>query len=159
MLKRKIEMKKVILCAIVVFAAAAMCACGNATTVNQAVNAAKQEKIENMTYEKAAGVYTLTDMSDIGKDKADLINEDFYDVNTLTFTDNGEFVLNIAIGENEEEIKGVYTVTENGVVTFDDGNTVIASHGEAVTCNGNKLIVEGRLGSQVAATMVYEKAE
>lgn len=152
-------MKKVILCAIAVFAAAAMCSCGNATTVNQAVNAAKQEKIENMTFEKAAGVYTLTDMSDIGKDKADLINEEIYDVNTLTLTDNGEFVLNIVIGEKEEETTGTYTVTENGIVTFDGGNTVIASKGEAVTCNGTKLIIEGRLGAQVVATMVYEKAE
>jgi hypothetical protein len=152
-------MKKIILCAIAVIAAATMCSCGNPTTVNQAVNAAKQEKIENMTYEKAAGVYTLTDMSDIGNDKADLINEESYDVNTLTLKNNGEFVLNITIGEDEEEIKGVYTITENGVVSFDEGKTFIASKGETVTCNGSKIIIQGKLSAQVAATMVYEKAE
>ncbi len=151
-------MKKIILCAIAVIAAATMCSCGNATTVNQAVNAAKQEKIENMTYEKAAGVYTLTDMSDIGNDKSDLINEDFYDINTLTLTNNGEFVLEIVIGENSEETNGTYTVTENGVVTFDEGK-FIASKGETVTCNGSKIIIQGKLGAQIAATMVYEKAE
>lgn len=151
-------MKKVILCAMAVVAAATMCSCGNPTTVNQAVNAAKQEKIENMSYEKAAGIYNLTDMSDIGKDKADLINEEFYDVNTLTLTDSGEFVLNIAIGENEEETNGTYTITENGVVTFEEGK-FIASKGETVTCNGSKIIIQGKLGAQVAASMVYEKAE
>lgn len=150
-------MKKIILCAIAVIAAATMCACGNASTVNQAVNAAKQEKIENMTYADAAGVYALSDMTDIGMDKSNLINEEIYEANTITLTENGEYTLNITVGEQTEEIKGVYKVTPTGYVTFDDGKTYVAAKGEEVLCNGKTLIIQGRLGTQISATMLYEK--
>ena len=59
-------MKKIILAAIAVIAAATLCACGNSTVVKDAVDTSLGEKIENMSVSAAAGTYFLTDMTEIG---------------------------------------------------------------------------------------------
>ena len=150
-------MKKIIISAIAVIAAATLCACGSSSTVNEAVNAAKQKKIENMSYELAAGNYKLVDMTDLGSDKTDLINEDSYTENTITLFENGEFVFTVALDENAQTKTGSYQITQNGVVTL-DADTYIASKAEAILCDGETLIFDGKLGSQKAVSLVYKKA-
>lgn len=150
-------MKKIIISAIAVIAATTLCACGSSSTVNEAVNAAKQKKIENMSYELAAGNYKLIDMTDLGADKTDLINEESFSENTITLSENGEFVFTVALDEKAETKTGSYQITQNGVVTL-DGETYIASKGEVILCDGETLIFDGKLGSQKAVSLVYKKS-
>lgn len=149
-------MRKIIISAIAVIAAATLCACGSSSTVNEAVNAAKQKKIENMSYEAASGNYTLFDMTDIGSGKANIINEGSYTENAISLSANGEYTLTVAVGESVQTKTGTYQIADNGVVTLDK-DTFVASKAEEILCDGETLIFEGKLGSQKAVSLVYKK--
>lgn len=150
-------MKKVIALAIAAVCISLLCACGNSSEVNNTVNNAKKEKIENMTAAVAAGTYTLSDMTDIGADKTNLINEEFYTENTIILTENGEYTLNVVAGDENVNKTGRYEITSDGFVTLDDGETYIAAKDEEALCNGETLIFAGRLGTQIQVNLVYKK--
>lgn len=151
-------MKKIIITAIVAISALMLASCGNATQVNQAVNASKQEKIENMTYTAAAGKYTLKQMSEIGKSEDKISLSDFSE-NTLTLSEDGVMTLYVKLAEAETEEKQVfeYKIADNGIITLEEGNAV-AAIGEQIICNGKTIVFSGNLGAQITLNMIYEKA-
>ena len=153
-------MKKIILAAIAVIAAATLCACGNSTVVKDAVDTSLGEKIENMSVSAAAGTYFLTDMTEIGTNEK--ITKDSYTENHLELAEDGKFTFEFALEDDEQvsSFTGTYSVTQDGIVTLlsDDGSAFsIAASGEKVVCNGKKIVVSGKLGTQLAVNMVYEK--
>ncbi len=150
-------MKKLIIAVIIAAIATTFASCGNATQVNQAVNASKQEKIENMTYAAAAGEYTLSQMSDIGKE--DKINAQSYSENTITLSEDGLMTLTVRLADSDAEEKQVfeYEITQDGIITLASGNAV-AAVGEQIICNGKTLVFSGNLGAQLTVSMIYERA-
>lgn len=150
-------MKKIIITAIAAMTALMLASCGNATQVNQAVNASKQEKIENMTYTAAAGEYKLAQMSEIGKSE-DKISLSSFAENKIILSEDGVMTLNVKLADSETEEKQVfdYKISQDGIITLEDGNAVAAS-GEQIICNGKILVFSGNLGAQITLNMIYEK--
>ncbi len=151
----KIMKKLVTLIIAAALAATALVSCGNSTVVNNAVAASTGEKITDMTAEKAAGTYYLTEMNEIGGDSK--ITVKTYDTNRITLTAGGDFTLEVKVAEGDAEvISGTYNITSDGRISLSDG-IAIAAVGEQIECNGTKLIASGSLGSRMTAAMVYEK--
>ena len=145
-------MKKLIMLAVAAIAVATLTACGNASPVNEAVNASKAEKIEGMTLAAAAGTYTLDGMT-YGRNNE--ITAEDYAENVIILGENGEFTLKVVSGEQTEVKEGTYTVADNGTVVIDGAD--IASSEETVICNGSKITVSGNLGTQISIGMIYTK--
>lgn len=148
-------MKKLILAVIAAAAAVTLAACGSAAPVQQAVTASAGENIENMSKEAAAGTYVLSEMTEIGKD--DKITKDSYAENTLVLTEDGKYTLTVTAGEHSDEKTGGYEITSDGIVTLDGGEAALVAKGEKITCNGEKLVASGILGTQLRVNMVYIK--
>lgn len=145
-------MKKIIILAVAAIAAATLTACGNASPVNEAVNASKAEKIEGMTLAAAAGTYTLDQMT-YGRNNE--IKAEDYEENVIILGENGEFTLKVTTGGKSEAVSGTYTVADNGAITIEGAD--IAAADESVICNGSKLTVSGNLGTQISVGMIYTK--
>ena len=142
---------------VVVFMMITLVSCGNATLVNEAVNASKTEKIEGMTYQTASGEYKLSDMTKIGKEN--VINAENYAENTLVLADNGTATLNVRLNkENAETVSltAKYEISDNGVILFEDGFCIVST-AEQVLCNGKTIVISGNLGAQLTVNMVYQK--
>ena len=145
-------MKKLIMIAVAAIAAMTFTACGNASPVNEAVNASKAEKIEGMTLAAAAGTYTLDQMT---YGKGNEVAKDDYTENVIILGENGAFALKVTIGEKTDTVYGVYTVADNGVITVDD--VAVVAEGESIICNGKQLTITGNLGTQISIGMIYTK--
>ena len=150
-------MKKLFLLVLAALAAATFSACGSSAPVNDAVSASAGENIENMSFEAASGTYVLTDMTKIGKDSQ--ITKDSYLENTLVLTNDGSYTLTVAdqSGKHDQTVEGTYEITPDGVITLDGGESALAAKGEKITCNGEKVVASGALGTQLKISMVYEK--
>ena len=150
-------MKKLISMLVVVFMMITLVSCGNATLVNEAVNASKTEKIEGMTYETASGEYKLSDMTKIGKEN--IISAESYAENTLILADNGTATLNVRLNKEDAEtvsLTAKYKISDNGVILFEDGFCIVST-AEQKICNGKTIVISGNLGAQLAVNMVYKK--
>lgn len=150
-------MKKNIIMFVVVFLMITLVSCGNASLVNEAVNASKTEKIEGMTYESVSGEYKLSDMTKIGKEN--IINAESYAENTLILADNGTATLNVRLNKEDAEavtLTAGYEISDNGVILFEDGFCIVST-AEQIICNGKTIVISGNLGAQLTVNMVYEK--
>ena len=123
---------------------------GNKNTTDPKV---KANEAYAMTAEKAAGLYKLDSMDNLGE-----TTKDSYKTNTVRLNADGTFELNIAVGEMVTEDKGNYTIGVNGIITFDNSDFSIIADGETVVCNGSELTAEGQLGRSVI-TMNYVKVD
>ena len=151
-------MKKIIVLVVAVLMCVTLASCGNSSLVNEAVNASKAEKIKDMTYAAAAGGYSLSQMTEIGKDEYK-INVESYAENALTLSDDGTATLNIRLNDGNSDTASFtskYEISDNGIITFEDGFAVVAA-GEQVICNGKRITISGNLGAQLVVNSVYEK--
>ena len=136
----KIMKKLVTLIIAAALAATALVSCGNSTVVNNAVAASTGEKITDMTAEKAAGTYYLTEMNEIGGDSK--ITVKTYDTNRITLTADGDFTLEVKVAKAEDEKKeeepiyGKYNITSDGKISLSDG-IAIAALGEQIKSIGS----------------------
>ena len=146
-------MKKIIISAIAVIAAATLSSCmttGSTTNYNTADAAVKANEAYAMTNEKAEGLYSLESMDKVGEN-----DKESYKTNTVYLGADGSFEFNVQVGEMSNTETGTYTIGANGVIDF-DGDFAIVASGETVVCNGEKLTAEGKLGRSTI-TMNYAK--
>ena len=147
-------MKKIIMTAIAVIAAATLSSCmgtgtGTKNTVDPAV---KANEAYAMDAAKAEGLYALESMDNLGE-----TGKDDYETNTILLGADGTYEFNVEIGERSESVTGKYTISSGGVISFEDGNFAIVANGETVVCDGKKLTAEGKLGRMSTITMNYAR--
>lgn len=150
-------MKKLLIALLGAAALLAFSACGSSAPVKDAVSASTDGQIADMTVEKAAGTYELSAVS-AGKNSA--VTVDSYTTNVLMLESDGSFVLTVVAGTHSEHIDGAYSVSADGVISLldpSDEPLVLASDGEKIVCNGQKLVVSGTLGTQGSITLEYTK--
>lgn len=152
-------MKKLLITIIAILSAAALSSCmapggmGPSTNVEPYVTA---NEANEMTAEKAQGVYALEAMDSLGA-----TDKGVYTENNITLNKDGSFIFRVATEKTPvTETSGSYTVAPNGVVslvTADGTGFFIVAEGETVVCNGEKLTAEGTLG-RYSITFNYGKA-
>lgn len=146
-------MKKIIISAIAVIAAATLSSCmgtGSTTSYNTTDSAVKANEAYAMTAEKAEGLYALDSMDKVGEN-----TKESYKTNTIHLGADGTFEFNVEVGAMSNTETGTYTIGANGVVTFADDFAIVAAD-ETVVCDGNKLTAEGKLGRSTI-TMNFAK--
>lgn len=146
-------MKKILFALIGAAALFTFASCGSSVPVQDAMSASTGEQIEDMTLEKAAGTYEL---SAVEAGKNSMLTLDSYTTNVLVLEADGTYALTVEAGTHAEHKDGTYSISANGEVTFAD-DMHLASAGEKVVCNGEKLVASGALGSQMSLAMEYTK--
>lgn len=146
-------MKKLLFALIGAAALFTFASCGSSAPVKDAMSASTGEQIEDMTLEKAAGTYELTAV-EAGKNS--MLTLDSYTTNVLVLEADGTYALTVEADTHAEHKDGTYSITTDGEVTFAQ-DVYLASAGERVVCNGEKLVASGTLGTQMSITLEYTK--
>ena len=150
-------MKKIIAASLAILMIFALASCTTLTENNITSPADGAEEKAAIKAENVAGEYVLTQMSGLGNEGYTAKAED-YEENKLTFTKDGKFSLSVKYKESSDKKDGSYEVGADGTIKLEEG-AFIAANGENIKFDGEKINVNGKLGTQVSVSLVYEKAD
>ncbi|MBP5244997.1 MAG: hypothetical protein J6036_00875 [Clostridia bacterium] len=150
-------MKKIIAASLAILMIFALASCTTLTENNITSPADGTEAKTAVTTEAVAGEYVLTQMSGLGNEGYTAKAED-YEENKLTFTKDGKFTLSVKYKESSDKKDGSYEVSADGSIKLEEG-AFIAANGENIKFDGEKITVNGKLGTQVSVSLVYENKD
>ncbi len=156
--REKRLMKKIFAAVLAITLAFALASCTGTVTENNITSPADGTG-EKTTYtnKSVAGEYVLSQVAGPWGEGYEVKAQD-YEENRLALTDDGKFTLDVKFKESSDKAEGTYEIASDGTIRLSEDAHVV-SNGESIKFDGEKITVNGKLGTTGAVSFVYEKKD